>query len=252
MEASDVPRMTGLWRRRFSPRRCGDAAAGASTPDAASDGLLRDEGAAGARRHLRQMPWGEEGQRRPAARLKRRRCSPAAKTAAVVSGRPASSLLVRRFANADETLEMPPSKPFPVRPRTISPHGSPPARAGRTVRPGRSRASRTGLSSRCGIVVPSPTRPAGPQPRRPFHRRRTIAPRAATRHAGRPADFDPAGVLRPDRPPAEPGAGRGVCRRPTARCLRPACRRTPCLAPLRRALGTLLARPGPLRRHGRR
>ena len=60
------------------------------------------------------------------------------------------------------------------------------------------------------------------------------------------------GDVRPDRPAARAGSGRGVRGRRPSRRLRAADRRAARLAPVRRALGPRLARPRPLRRHGRR
>ena len=66
---------------------------------------------------------------------------------------------------------------------------------------------------------------------------------------GRQADPDPPRHVRPDRPAADPGGGRGVRGRSVARRLRQGRRPAAGLAPLRRALGAALARRGPLRRH---
>ena len=68
---------------------------------------------------------------------------------------------------------------------------------------------------------------------------------------GRPAQADPPGVLRPARPAADAGGGRGVRRRPRPRRLRQADRPAARQPALRRALGPALARPGPLRREPR-
>ena len=68
---------------------------------------------------------------------------------------------------------------------------------------------------------------------------------------GRPDHADPPALLRPDRAAADGGGGRRLRRRRTARRLRAAGRSPARLAPLRRADGRVVARPGAVRRHGR-
>ena len=58
----------------------------------------------------------------------------------------------------------------------------------------------------------------------------------------RSADADPAGLLRPDRPAADAGGGRGVRLRLRPGCVRKAGRSAARLAALRRAVGPALAR----------
>ena len=83
---------------------------------------------------------------------------------AVVPGDPEGSPLVRAVRHADDTLKMPPNRPLPAR------RPGRPGRLGRRRRAlaegrrgrGRSRARRTGPSSRSGRSRRPTTRPAGP------------------------------------------------------------------------------------------
>ena len=74
---------------------------------------------------------------------------------------------------------------------------------------------------------------------------------AAAVARGRPGHADPAPLPRPDRPAADARGGRCVRPGRFPGRLREAGRPAARLAPLRRALGPALARPGPLRRHQR-
>ena len=75
--------------------------------------------------------------------------------------------------------------------------------------------------------------------------------RTSARCACRPAHADPPGDVRPDRPAADAGGGRGVRRRRLARRVREGGRPAARLARLRRAVGPPLARRRALRRHRR-
>ncbi len=120
----------------------------------------------------------------------------------------------------------------------------PDRRASRLVGvPARSRASRP---------RPSTVRTRWPMRSMPFswpHRsRKGITPV----RSGGPTDLDPPRHVRPDRPAADSGRGRGVRFRRFRRGVREGRRSAPGLAGLRRALGAALARRGPLRRLLRR
>ena len=109
------------------------------------------------------------------------------------------------------------------------------------------------------LVVPTRRRPGAA---RPSSRRYMVAQRDRPLRAGassraeeltpaargRPAHADPPGDVRPARPAADAGGGRGVRRRRVARRLREAHRPAAGQPALRRALRAPLARPRPLRR----
>ena len=107
-----------------------------------------------------------------------------------------------------------------------------------------------------GLVEPQADREAcGSWSKRESHRRVRLreARRERARHVARSrrAHAVPPGVLRPDRPAADGGRDRRLCRRSRGRQVR-AARRSPArLAALRRALGAALARCRALRRHAR-
>ena len=188
---------------------------------------------------------------------------------AVDADQPEQSLLLQAIRY--EELEMPPGRqaaggraggPDPLgqgraalgfaagRP---SPPAAPPP-ASPASAPSAIAAARGEWSHRPVVRPPVPAvkdRGLGPQPDRCVPpgpaRGRAAAPRAR----GRPRHPDPPAGLRPHRPAPHPRGGRRLPRRPRARGLRAAGRSAARLAPLRRALGPALARPGPLRRDQR-
>ena len=159
----------------------------------------------------------------------------------VVPGKPDESELLLRITADDAETRMPPPKAGkPLTPAQVGP-GPPMDRAGGRLE---------------GALVLHPGRPAGRVPTAAgadaidrFLRARMTAdgPRAVPR--GRPPDPDPPPLPRPDRPASHPRGGRRLRPRRPPRRLRAAGRPAAGLAPLRRADGRLLARPGPVRRH---
>ena len=68
----------------------------------------------GAGRHVRQVPRGGQGQRRPAARLARGDAQGRRKRPGGRARRANKSLLIQAVEHADESLEMPPGKLLPT------------------------------------------------------------------------------------------------------------------------------------------
>ena len=233
----------------------GGVSARADAPDAASESVLRAQGAAGARRHVREVPRREEGQRRPAARLARgdahrRRERPGGR-AGRPGGQPAGPGDPPRRRDAQDAARQAAAPRRPGRPGRLG-------RRRRALAEGRPRRRPIEGQAHWAFeplrTITPPEDPTG-WAAQPIDRLIAAGHRAEGLHPVARADrrtLDPPGVLRPDRPAARARAGRGVRRRRPARRLRAAGRRAARLAPLRRALGPLLARPRPLRRHGRR
>ena len=230
------------------------AAARAGSPNADSDSFFETQGPAGARRNVREVPRREEGQRRAAARLARgdaggRRERPGGR-AGRPAGQPARPGGPPRRRDAQDAAR---ASRCPAPPRTTWPPGSPPARPGR--RPPRRRPieGQAHWAFEPLRTVAPPEDPTGwaSQPIDRLiaagHRAKGLHPvaRADRRTLIRRAYFDLIGL------PPEPERVEAFVGRRPARRLRAAGRRAARLAPLRRALGPLLARPRPLCRHRR-
>ena len=231
-------------------------------PRAGRRRLLREGSAAAARRALPQVSRRNQTQRRsethlPRPRPRRRRSRPrrGARQARRQPDRPGRPLQGRAQNAADRQTR---------RPRDSGAH--PLGRAGRPLaEDGRARPGGRRISDHRGtaafLVVPAGQGDgtAGRQGRR-LERlaHRPLPPgeaRGARPHAGRPrrqARADPPRHVRPDRAAADAGGDRRLPGRRIADGVREGGGPFTGVAGLRRALGPLLARRGPLRRHRRR
>ena len=183
-----------------APSILGNGPARADEPES----FLRVEGAPGAGRHVRQVPRAGQGQRRPAARLARGDAQGAAKAGRPsCPGDPNESLLIQAVEHEDKSLEMPPGK---LLPRGVREDLAAWIAAGakwpksRDGGPDRSRGGSTGRSSR-SVTISPPDDPTG-WATGPIDRFIAAGQRAHGLHArpaGRQADLDPPGHVRPDR-----------------------------------------------------
>ncbi len=130
-------------------------------------------------------------------------------------------------------------------------HDQPAGRSGE--RRGRGRSRRAGRAGLVGVPTLEPARGAGnrgrgddPEPDRRLRSERPARVGPVPLPRGRPPDLDPPRDARPDRPAPQPRGGRCLPGRRPAGRLRAAGRSPARQPPLRRALGTVLARPGPL------
>ena len=187
------------------------------------------------------------GRRSSGSTCASRRSKPTASGAIpIVPGKPDESELVSRIFADDASERMPPPRPrtrSPTQTSRFSSAGSPTERSTRT----------TGLSSRPGAGPPPQVRGTS-WPQNAIDAFILARLEAAGLKPSEPADratLIRRAVARPDRLAADARGGRRLRARPFARRLREAGRSAAGLAPLRRALGAALARPGPLCRHQR-
>ena len=225
--------------------------------------VLREAGPAAAGREVPGVPRARQAEGRPAARLagraaRRRRLRPGRRPRRA-GQEPARH---RRSATPDD-LRMPPkAKLADEQIAALTAWvkmGAPwPEAAAAAARDDRGRRFKITDEGPRVLVVPAgpaTRRPDGPRPRLGRSRRSTASSSRSWKRrgcspvaAGRQADADPPGHVRPDRPAADARGGRRLPRRRLAGRLREGRRPAARVAALRRALGPALARRRPLRR----
>jgi hypothetical protein len=179
---------------------------------------------------------------------------------AVSPGKPEDSLIIDAISYKDADLQMPP-KGDKLSDQQVADITDWIRRGAFDPRSLVSKGSSSGLRRRGprALVVPAgqerTTATAGrgravvPDPGRQLHPRPHGGERGEAQPAGRQVHADPPGDLRPDGPSPDGGGGAALPRRRLARSLGQGGRPPARLAPLRRALGPLLAGRRPLRRH---